>query len=145
MKNVKIYTVVSDEMSPPIAGEAFCTDMVRASDYAALEQQLAAVFAENAGLKKFGETLFLMHKGLNGSGTGIQGEHEAACQQVALDAVMDAFGEIETPATDAFLAEVRAQGVEMLLASLPPYYTARADIEEFAAQLRQGADHESNS
>lgn len=38
----------------------------------------------------------------------------------------------ETPATDAFLAEMRAQGVEMLLASLPAYYTARADIAEFA-------------
>lgn len=45
----------------------------------------------------------------------------------------------ETPATDAFLAEVRAQGVEMLLSSLPPHYTARADIERFAAQLRKGA------
>ena len=44
----------------------------------------------------------------------------------------------ETPATDAFLAEVRAQGVEMLLDSLPPHYTARADIEKFAAQLRKG-------
>lgn len=45
----------------------------------------------------------------------------------------------ETPASDAFLAEVRAQGVEMLLASLPSYYTARADIAEFAAKLRKGA------
>lgn len=44
-----------------------------------------------------------------------------------------------TPATDAFLAEVRAQGVEMLLDSLPPHYTARAGIEKFAAQLRKGA------
>ena len=44
----------------------------------------------------------------------------------------------ETPATDAFLAEVRASGVEMLLSSLPPNYTAREDIENFAAQLRQG-------
>ena len=45
----------------------------------------------------------------------------------------------ETPATDAYLAEVRAQGVELLLSSLPPHYTARADIEAFASQLRQGA------
>lgn len=42
-------------------------------------------------------------------------------------------------AADAILAEVRAQGVEMLLDSLPPHYTARADIEKFAAQLRKGA------
>ncbi|MDU2018911.1 MAG: hypothetical protein E6736_01445 [Leclercia adecarboxylata] len=48
--------------------------------------------------------------------------------------------EIETPATDAFLAEVRAQGVEMLLSYLPPCYVARADIVKFAAQLRQDAN-----
>ena len=46
---------------------------------------------------------------------------------------------MEIPATNSFMAELKAQGVEMLLASLPPHYTARADIESFAAQLRQGA------
>lgn len=81
--------------------------------YEELEQQLASVVAENAGLKGFGKTLSEMHEGLNGSGTGIQGEYEATCQQVALDAAMDAFDEIKTPATDAYLAEVRAQGVDM--------------------------------
>lgn len=50
--------------------------------------------------------------------------------------------EIETPTTDAFLAEVRAQGVEMYAASLKvagghehPY---SAVANEFAAQLRKG-------
>ena len=49
----------------------------------------------------------------------------------------------ECPATDAFLAEVRAQGVEMFAASLKvvgghehPY---SAVANEFAAQLRKGA------
>lgn len=28
MKEVKIYTIVSDQLSPPITGESFCTDMV---------------------------------------------------------------------------------------------------------------------
>ncbi|HGV9123664.1 TPA: hypothetical protein ACNO3J_004891 [Salmonella enterica subsp. enterica serovar Newport] len=37
MKEVKIYTIVSDQLSPPITGESFCTDMVRHSDYAELE------------------------------------------------------------------------------------------------------------
>lgn len=48
----------------------------------------------------------------------------------------------ETPATDAFLAEVRAQGVEMFSASLKvvgggehPY---SAVANEFADQLRKG-------
>ncbi|MFU0912973.1 hypothetical protein [Kluyvera intermedia] len=79
--------------------------------YEELEQQLAAVVAENTGLKGFGKTLSEMHEGLNGSGTGIQGEYEATCQQVALDAAMDAFDEIKTPETDAYLAEVRASAI----------------------------------
>lgn len=45
-----------------------------------------------------------------------------------------------SPATDAYLNAVRAEGVERLLASLPPHYTARADIEHFAAQLLAGKD-----
>lgn len=53
MSEVKIYTVVSDELSPPVIGEAFCTDMVRHSDYAALEQKLTdmAVQLANAESK----------------------------------------------------------------------------------------------
>lgn len=50
----------------------------------------------------------------------------------------------ETPATDAFLAEVRAQGVEMFAASLKvvgghehPYSSL---AHEFAAQLRKGGN-----
>lgn len=52
----------------------------------------------------------------------------------------------ETPATDAFLAEVRAQGVEMFAASLRvagghehPYSVVAS---EFAAQLRKGSETE---
>ncbi|EBG0355721.1 Eae protein [Salmonella enterica] len=43
MKEVKIYTIVSDQLSPPITGESFCTDMVRYSDYAELEAKYAAL------------------------------------------------------------------------------------------------------
>lgn len=48
----------------------------------------------------------------------------------------------ETPATDAFLAEVRASGVETFAASLkvvgPLEHPYSAVAKEFAAQLRQG-------
>ncbi|MDI4779711.1 hypothetical protein MJN89_25365, partial [Salmonella enterica subsp. enterica serovar Lubbock] len=44
-KEVKIYTIVSDQLSPPITGESFCTDMVRHSDYAELEAKYAALVA----------------------------------------------------------------------------------------------------
>lgn len=63
--------------------------------------------------------------------------------------------EIETPATDAFLAEVRAQGVEMFAESQKEYvrknrdeldsmtraaYCGSAvDAERFASQIRKGA------
>ncbi|MCP0824969.1 hypothetical protein KU709_23365 [Salmonella enterica subsp. enterica serovar Mbandaka] len=48
MKEVKIYTIVSDQLSPPITGESFCTDMVRHSDYAELEAKYAALVAVRA-------------------------------------------------------------------------------------------------
>ncbi len=91
MKEVKIYTIVSDQLSPPITGESFCTDMVRHSDYADLEEKFAALAAENAGLKK-SEVEFNEYC-----------RHE--CEDVG-DTWVDDF--TETPATDAFLAEVRA-------------------------------------
>lgn len=91
MKEVKIYTIVSDQLSPPITGESFCTDMVRHSDYADLEEKCAALAAENAGLKK-SEVEFNEYC-----------RHE--CEDVG-DTWVDDF--TETPATDAFLAGVRA-------------------------------------
>ena len=56
----------------------------------------------------------------------------------------------KTPATDTFLAEVRAQGVEMfadfcgeensVFVEAKAYYRSLSDaVDEFAAQLRQGA------
>ncbi|UOZ13002.1 hypothetical protein LCD41_16595 [Enterobacter roggenkampii] len=83
-----------------------------------LDVQLArsnALTAENAALKSFGDKLSEMHNDLNGEGTGIQGRAEVACQQIALEAAMEEFDAIKTPATDAFLAEVRAQGVDALV------------------------------
>lgn len=68
--------------------------------------------AENAALKSFGNKLDEMHNDLNGTGTGIQGGVEVACQQVALEAAMEEFDAIETPNTDAFTAELRAQGAD---------------------------------
>lgn len=83
-----------------------------------LEARYAALAAENAGLKAE-----------NAEGCKWDGE-----QWVGLS--------IETPATDAFLAEVRAQGVEMfsekfgggtLLSNM-----VKETAKEFAAQLRKG-------
>ena len=109
-----------EENSPRVAALEYCLKLVgdkmeeAEKRSAELEARCAALAAENAGLKAFGSKLDEMHNDLNGEGTGIQGRAEVACQQVALEAAMEEFDAIKTPATDAFMAEVRAQGVEQL-------------------------------
>lgn len=107
--------------------------MVKYEDYAALEQQLAAVVAENAGLKNALEWLY---ETVSSEIVPVPDEKYSSVTNAAQ--VLS-----ETPATDAYLAEVRAQGVEMFASSLKvlgqhehPYSTA---AKVFAAQLRQGA------
>lgn len=107
-------------------------------------QQLAA---ENVGLKSFGDKLNGMHNALNGEGTGIQGRAEVACQQVALEAAIEEFDAIETPATDAFLAGIKADGVEEFAAHLRANYNGASvckiialGADDFAKQMREGAD-----
>ncbi|WP_411368828.1 hypothetical protein [Escherichia coli] len=118
------------------------------------ESKCRVLAAENAALKSFGDKLDEMHNDLNGEGTGIQGRAEVACQQAALEAAMEELDAIKTTVTDTFLAEVRAQGVEMVIA----YHRERADAlhhvdrnnairhsiaaldaSDVAAQLRQEA------
>ncbi|MEH5195354.1 hypothetical protein PO485_12580 [Klebsiella pneumoniae] len=113
-------------------------------------QQLAA---ENVGLKSFGDKLNGMHNALNGEGTGIQGRAEVACQQVALEAAIEEFDAIETPATDAYLAGIKADGVEMFVEKCREkskqaissdirdnWWLSSEHADDFAKQLREGAD-----
>ncbi|PTA95610.1 hypothetical protein C9415_10180 [Kluyvera sp. Nf5] len=80
----------------------------------AVTEQRDALVEENVVMKGFGEKLNDMRNNLNGEGTGIQGRAEVACQQVALESAMEEFDAIKTPATDAAIAALRAEGVEML-------------------------------
>ncbi|HBS3678663.1 TPA: hypothetical protein MAG18_000448 [Klebsiella quasipneumoniae subsp. similipneumoniae] len=106
-------------------------------------QQLAA---ENVGLKSFGDKLNGMHNALNGEGTGIQGRAEVACQQVALEAAIEEFDAIETPATDAYLAGIKADAIDEAAVELDRVDTVASTrvigfkLREFAQQLREGAD-----
>lgn len=89
-------------------------------------EKFSALAAENAGLKKF-------------------------CEDAAFDAdyesellgerggFVDGLSLVKTPATDAFLAEVRAQGVEMFADNLlcPDLDDT---IRDFAAHLRKGGN-----
>ncbi len=137
-------------------------NLVKYSDYAALEQRLieserygrqtditieslemklAQMAAENAGLKKFCKD------------AAFDADYEAELG-MERGGFTDALNNIKTPATDAFLAEVRAQGVESFAESqkeyvrknrseLDPmtraaYCGSAVDAERFAAQLRKG-------
>ncbi|EKP5433697.1 Eae-like protein [Salmonella enterica] len=132
MKEVKIYTIVSDQLSPLITGESFCTDMVRHSDYAELEAKYAALAEDNdkamESLKQGDAVVKLVHEKFS----ALAAENETLKYQeptlAAMMSCLDAFyadddvperammtaynilrKSISTPATDAFLAEVRAQ------------------------------------
>ncbi|EBN8809873.1 Eae-like protein [Salmonella enterica subsp. enterica serovar Rissen] len=126
MKEVKIYTIVSDQLSPPITGESFCTDMVRHSDYAELEAKYAVLTVDNdkamESLKQADSAVKLAHEkfsALAAENAGLKHamavtlEHvsvtDAGQAGVAAMIINDALHHGETPATDAFLAEVRAQ------------------------------------
>ena len=75
--------------------------LVDYDDYAALEAKCEALAAENAGLIKFCKD------------AAFDADYEAELG-MERGGFTDALNAIKTPATDAFLAEVRAQGVERL-------------------------------
>ncbi|EBX7637417.1 Eae-like protein [Salmonella enterica subsp. enterica] len=154
MKEVKIYTIVSDQLSPPITGESFCTDMVRHSDYAELEAKYAVLTVDNdkamESLKQADAVVKLAHEkfsalaaenaALKKSEIEFNDYCRHECEDVG-DTWVDDF--TETPDTDAFLAEVQAQGVEMfsekfgggtLLSNMVKEVAA-----DFTAKLRKGA------
>ncbi len=99
------------------------------------EAKLAALAAENAGLKKVpatdSETMLLALDAFNTHGSM---RPDVGLQQ-AINVVMQ---RRETPATDTFLAEVRAQAVEMFAKEMHADISGD-DAREFAAQLRKGA------
>lgn len=120
--------------------------------YELLEAKCAALAAENAGLKDFVKTCFrAAADGASLDGADIQelGErlglfgretyhpalHGYICGHEAGEGTVYVMK--KTPATGAFMAEVRAQAVEMFADSL---LCPELDdtIREFAAQLRKG-------
>ncbi|HHA1810334.1 TPA: hypothetical protein ACOEB0_004922 [Enterobacter hormaechei subsp. xiangfangensis] len=109
---------------------------------AELESNLAALAAENALLKKSEPAPFskLMMEALD--------LYQAGADEVPELAMLSAYKKLrdglKTPATDAFLAEVRAQGVEMLNTQFKKCTgmlyadSVVSTAEHFAAQLRKG-------
>lgn len=109
----------------------------------ASEQQLSAVVAENAGLKSAVVRIF---------NYGYQHGHESTVEGNYVDIhrndiseyhedIVAEIAEEQTPATDAFLTEVRAQGVDMFgqYHNFSEKLFIQKEAKKFAAQLRQGA------
>lgn len=108
------------------------------------ESKCRELVAENAGLKNPDNWLSQSDYGYEASEVATQ---NGATEDESLRAGMVAIiNRIETPATDAFLAEVRAQGVEeainyikTMMANTAPAHHAVGMLHALAAQIRKGA------
>lgn len=125
---VKIYSSSPSDMSPPVDDKSFCVDFVLASDYAALQAERDQLAAESAALNEKMNTL------ANWPGIEFYSsawEFNNSDGNAALEFICD----VQTPATDRFIAEQRAEGVEMFAD-----YLLCPDLDEeirgYAAQLR---------
>ncbi|HAW1212707.1 TPA: hypothetical protein JLL75_001134 [Escherichia coli] len=134
--NIKGLVSAGHEMASELKAECGAVDMRSVakliSDLATqLEVQLVranALAAENAGLKH-AMAVTLEHVSVTDAGQA----------GVAAMIINDALHHSDTPATDAFLAEVRAQGVEMFAECA--YTLEHHDhAVAFAAQLRKGGN-----
>lgn len=130
MTKPTIYTVAHPEdLSPPVANQGFCVDVVLASDYAALEQEISALDAIN---RQLNDRLNGQAEELAAAGKMIEklaAENEGIkqfCKDAAFDAdyeaelgmerggFTDGLSLVNTTATDAAIAEIRASGAEAL-------------------------------
>ncbi|MBT9221227.1 hypothetical protein C3B69_0009485 [Escherichia coli] len=99
-----------------------------------LEAKYAALAAENAVMLETIEAV----RSVADNSSGIAGWHLNG-DIATWEEILPEINDIETPATDAFQAEVRAQGVEMLYASRAAQWADEllAELNEFATQLRE--------
>ena len=97
---------------------------------AELEAHLAALAAENAGLKNALEWLY---ETVSSESASVPDEKYSSVTNAAQ--VLS-----ETPATSAFLAEVRAQGLEMAAQSEQFSTWVQQGLRSFAIGVRQGGE-----
>lgn len=115
---------------------------VNYEDYTALEAKCAALAAENAGLKSGamdeikvinrGGQAYCVKDGVRVNPMYARGWNDYRAKSLQSD----------TTATDAFLAEVRAQGVEMFgkYHNFSERLFIQKEAQKFAAQLRKGVE-----
>lgn len=108
---------------------------VNYEDYAALEAKCAALAAENAKLADCANFYRLGFRPVK----GVFGIEWKPTEQLLDDCGNTAIEAIKTQATDAFLAEVRAQGVEMFgqYHNFSEKLFIQKEAQKFAAQLRK--------
>ena len=130
--SIRTYAVNCNDAWLNTEGDDISGSYVKYKDHqevvAALEAKCAALAAENAKLKKFCKD------------AAFDADYEAELG-MERGGFSDALNEIKTPATDAFLAEVRAQGVEMMREHPSIKLCSLTHIcDELAAQLRKGGN-----
>lgn len=124
---------------------------VKHRDYEALQAKCVALAAENAGILETIEAV----RSVADNSSGIAGWHLNG-DIATWEEILPEINDIETPATDDFMAEVRAQGVEMYADNLEngaddaerdgfddavKFLRSEASgVRLFAAQLRKGVD-----
>ncbi|MCW4704090.1 hypothetical protein [Enterobacter kobei] len=132
--SVKRYDVMSYSLDVDGNSGPF----VKHEDYSALEARCAALAAENAGLKAAVTHQIELRAEIKKAGRPPHADFwvQSICE--AEEKVKRALE--ETPATDAFLAEVRAQGVEMAACALDDVnqFNYANMLDDLAQKLRKG-------
>ena len=108
--------------------------------FAEAEAKCAALAAENAAMHETIEAV----RSVADNSSGIAGWHLNG-DIATWEEILPEINDIETTATDAFLAEVRAQGVEMAMEHMQSsgsltFGDCYISINEFADQLRKGGN-----
>ena len=140
--NIKGLVSAGHEMASELKAECGAVDMRSVakliSDLATqLEVQLVranALAAENAAMHETIEAV----RSVADNSSGIAGWHLNG-DIATWEEILPEINDIKTPATDAFLAEVRAQGVEMMREHPSIKLCSLTHIcDELAAQIRKG-------
>lgn len=116
-------------------------DYVKLSDYAALQQKLDAVLAEVVAIREQAENVYASGYNQGHLNTVDGCAYAVNVKDEFYHNALQVMLEVETPATEALLNAVRAEGVEMWLKQLNGLkgWTVR-NAEDFAAQLRAETD-----
>lgn len=128
MNTPTIYTATPADLSPPVQTDSFCVDLVLATDYQKLKDEFKQLATENVGMDGFvEEMLAIAWQGGSADGSDIQEialrygliQLEVYCADKHENCVYDpgnfddgdaVYFRTETPATDTYLAGIKAEG-----------------------------------